>query len=211
MHKSLEPYLKLLEFWSMTVDKNTELVLHDMSGKKPSIVFIHNRHVSGRDIDAPLSAFAQQMLGDKSDTLIRPNYATIAADGRTLRTCSYFIRDDDNTLLGMICVNADISAYAEMAERMRELAALDAPPAAGAGEDSSVFLTSAAAVIQNNIREILTSMDAKVPLNRLTAQEKQQLIAKLHQNGVFNLKGSVARVAEAMGVSEPTIYRYLPK
>ena len=38
-----------------------------------------------------------------------------------------------------------------------------------------------------------------------------EIIRDLNNNGMFLLKGAVATVAEVMGVSEPSVYRYLQK
>ena len=48
-----------------------------------------------------------------------------------------------------------------------------------------------------------------VPPNRLTANEKLSVIREMDSRGVFLAKGSVNEVAEKLGSSKATIYRYL--
>ena len=45
--------------------------------------------------------------------------------------------------------------------------------------------------------------------NRLTAHEKLSVIREMDNRGVFLAKGSVMEVAEKLGSSKATIYRYL--
>ena len=43
------------------------------------------------------------------------------------------------------------------------------------------------------------------------AEEKEAVIQTLYRRGVFNTKGAVREIADALGISEPTVYRYLHK
>ncbi len=211
MHEKLKFYLNFAEFLGRSLDKNTEVVLHETVGDNPGIVYIYNGHVSGRQVGAPLSEFSQEMVNNKEDhSRFRVNYATVANDGSILRSSSFFIRDDDNTLLGIFCVNSNVSQYLQLSEQLRELAGLSLDEEVE-DDEAQIYLTSAKDVILENIQSILTDMNVNTPPNRLTAAEKQIVINMLHKRGIFNLKGSVAKVAAIMCVSEPTIYRYLPK
>ena len=43
------------------------------------------------------------------------------------------------------------------------------------------------------------------------SEEKEAVIQTLYRRGVFNTKGAVREIADALGISEPTVYRYLHK
>ena len=47
--------------------------------------------------------------------------------------------------------------------------------------------------------------------DRLTADEKTELIIDLYDSGVLDLKGAVAKTAQALRMSEQSIYRYVAK
>ena len=47
--------------------------------------------------------------------------------------------------------------------------------------------------------------------DKLSQSDRVEIIRDLNNNGMFLLKGAVATVAEVMGVSEPSVYRYLQK
>jgi len=47
--------------------------------------------------------------------------------------------------------------------------------------------------------------------DRLTPDEKTELIIDLYDSGVLDLKGAVAKTAQALRMSEQSIYRYVAK
>jgi predicted transcriptional regulator YheO len=51
----------------------------------------------------------------------------------------------------------------------------------------------------------------KIPPERLSSQEKIEVVRELNELGVFLLKGGVSQVAASLSISEPTVYRYLQK
>jgi predicted transcriptional regulator YheO len=58
-------------------------------------------------------------------------------------------------------------------------------------------------IIDNEINEI-----AKPP-EHFTKEERLEIIHSLNEKGIFFVKGAVHLVANALGISSPTIYRYL--
>lgn len=70
---------------------------------------------------------------------------------------------------------------------------------------------------QGNVSEVIRTLidkalegSTKAP-SKLSLQEKMSVIEELNENGLFLLKGSIPAIAMKLGVSEPTIYRYLSK
>ena len=53
--------------------------------------------------------------------------------------------------------------------------------------------------------------DYPVEVDRLTQDEKMEIMDILNRKGVFLLKGSVSHVAQTLHSSEASIYRYLGK
>ena len=46
-------------------------------------------------------------------------------------------------------------------------------------------------------------------LKKMGRQEKVELVEKLQEMGTFMVKGTIWEVADILGVSVPTVYRYL--
>ena len=62
----LQQYVKLTEFLGLALGPDYEVALHDLTDKNRSIIAIANKHVSGREIGAPLTNVALSVLMDKS-------------------------------------------------------------------------------------------------------------------------------------------------
>ena len=108
-HKTRTQYLLLAEFLAETLDSEYEIVLHDIVGNKDSIIYLANSHISGRSVGEPLGDRNYKFI---SDTTISNNDYIVSNQGITknnkvIRSSSFFIKDDDNNLTGMLCINFD--------------------------------------------------------------------------------------------------------
>lgn len=107
----LKKYIPLVEFISKVLGENSEVVLHDIKNPDNSIVAIENGSISGRKINGPLTDLALKIIKDKSykDKNYICNYKGNSKGNKIFRSSSYFLKDDNKELIGMICVNTDIS------------------------------------------------------------------------------------------------------
>ena len=71
------------------------------------------------------------------------------------------------------------------------------------------YPTSIAGATASIVSEVVSNYP--VPVERLTQDEKMEIMAALNRKGVFLLKGSVSYVAKELHSSEASIYRYLGK
>lgn len=205
-------YTELVHFLGKALGPNTEVVLQDISGQNARIVAIVNGHISGRKAGDGPSEFIMQMIDDKDYTdSHRVNFSSVAHGGKALRSSTYLIRDDHKNLQGMLCINTDISQYLTISEQVKQLAGIENFSEEQTDDNANIYLISARDAVLDNINGILREMNVEIPLSRLTAKEKQNLVVKLQEKGVFNLKGAVSEAANCLEVSEPTVYRYLTK
>ena len=205
-------YTDLIHFLGKALGSNTEVVLHDFCGEESTIVAIENGHISGRKVGDEPSEFTLQIINNKDyANSHRINFSSVAHGGKMLRSSTFFIRNEDKTLKGMICINMDVSAYAAISEQIRQLAGIVNVNTEAVEENANIYLVAAKDAILESLNSLATEMSIDIPFSRLTAKEKQSLVIKLQEKGLFNLKGAVAEVAGRLEVSEPTIYRYLTK
>ncbi|MHA7262863.1 helix-turn-helix transcriptional regulator [Arthrobacter sp. TMN-37] len=221
------PFLGIMDFLGALLGPRSEIVLHDTSDLSRSVVALTNGHVSGRTVGAPATDLVLKVLrnheGHDADYLA--NYLSESAAGRHFRSSTFFIRDPDRSVIGMLCINIDDTALVAARDALAASTATvditkDAGPA-DAGEARGSRLP-AGSPVQRVMERLSTSVDdltldsisrivaaQNVSPLRMTAEEKIAVVGDLDRAGVFLLKGAVARAAVVLEVSEPTIYRYL--
>lgn len=214
----LEHYKSLVYFLGDTLGSNYEVVLHIIDSKDSYIAAIANNHISGRTVNSPLTGLALQLIKEKkylkSDYLT--NYKAKTKSGLEIQGSTFFIKDKNGELEGLLCINFDASKFRELANNVLELANININPletpikkiAEEKEDDNDEYLE----VLSDNIKDIIYSiidpslLDSRV---NLSPEMKIDIIEKLDKKGVFQLKGSVSQVAEILNISDPSVYRYL--
>ncbi len=219
----IQRYMKLTEFLGSVLGPDYEVVLHDLGDADKSIIAIANGHVSGRTIGAPLTSVAlQSIINHSYETQdYRLNYVGVAGT-KLLRSSTFFVKDEEGRLVGMLCINFDDSRYRELSDRIlklrhpdifvetnfaynEEAAAVRAtPPSADSSEN---FPNSLTELTDHLLDEELQTREANG--ERLSHRDKLALVEILNAKGIFMMKGAVKYVAEKLGCSQTTIYRYL--
>lgn len=217
----LQQYVKLTEFLGLALGPDYEVALHDLTDKNRSIIAIANNHISGREIGAPLTNVALSILMDKSYETqdYRLHYSGVSVNGKRLRSSTMFIKQNGR-LIGMLCINFDDSRYQAVSEQIMNLChpdffakSLARPEADGGAPPQSpphrteTFRNSTEAVALDAISHELERLG--VSAERLTSDERLQIITALEESGIFLLKGSVKDVAAGLRCSQASVYRYL--
>ncbi len=143
------------------------------------------------------------------------NYLSRTASGEKLRSSTYFIKNENSELIGMLCVNILLSpdgmAVNNLADKLiNALVANHSIAGAVAVEEEKVvesLQTSIENVADSAIDKIVGEYD--MPVERMSINEKISIVQKLNANGVFKIKGAITKVASTLQASESTIYRYL--
>lgn len=222
----LEQYKILVEFLGKTLGPDYEVVLQDLTSHNNAIIAIANGHISGRSIGSPLTNAALQMLSskayEKNDYLY--NYKGITENGHALRSSTMFIKDSNGKPIGLLCINFDDSRYLEVSQLLQSIIhplnfdtkapQFDKTPAVTL-EDTSTQYTSMTEnfavdisslmqkIFEDSTSDLLTSPD------RLNQHERKEVMIKLNEQGLFQLKGAISFVAKKFSCSSATVYRYL--
>ncbi|MFU0833585.1 MAG: putative transcriptional regulator YheO, contains PAS and DNA-binding HTH domains [Oscillospiraceae bacterium] len=216
--KILRPYISLVEFLGKVLGPDYEIALHEINANSQSIIAIANGHISGRKVGAPITNLALKIIKEQAykshDYLL--NYKGVSKSGKILRSSTIFIKDENDELVGMLCINFDASRYRDISRQILQLCNL---PAESVEEEVPPELPNALPdMVENfpdNIGEMIENVietclpDNKIHPKRLTQAEKIKIVDLLNKRGVFLLKGAVSQVAKRLHCSEPTIYRYL--
>ena len=207
MNETVRRFLPMVDFLEQILGKNSEIVLHDFSDPDHAIVEIRNGIVS------PATDLALKIMHDPKyrDLPFITGYEGRGAGGKTLESATYFIRED-NEIVGMLCVNTDLSTVRSINTMAQQLmACFDAAPTRTEPAPIEVesLSESTQELIDRSIAELLSARGLDVA--SLGQSDRVDVIRHLNGNGVFMLKGAVACAATALGISEPSVYRYLQK
>lgn len=207
MEKKLEPYKVMVDFLADYLGENTEVVLHDLANPKSSIVAIRNGHISGREIGGGITNYARDLLIKKA-YLEKPytsNYRGMSPRGNIIRSTTYFILDEYGEPIGLLCLNMDCQRFAEARDILEALITVEPVKKDTDGDEN--FNIDVKELVYNNISRVLPSNHGD--LRKMGKQEKIDLVEKLQGLGTFMVKGTIWHVANMLGVSVPTVYRYL--
>jgi predicted transcriptional regulator YheO len=204
LHPILKSILPLVEGLANTFGKNCEVVLHDVRNPDHSIVAIANGHVTNRTVGGPMSEYGLEALrkGDFSNHKI--NYMKKTNDGRIVKSTSLYIKDENQHIIGYLCINYDISELKVVKSILNDFMSIS--------ESQSDAITDSYGDTVNDVLERIVDKTLEAtgkPAAFLSKEEKVNMVQLLESKGVFLVKGAIDYVAKILCVSRYTIYNYL--
>ena len=223
----LSQYTRLVEFLGHVLGPDYEIILHEILPEQSRVAAIANGGISGRDVGAPITNAALRMIMQKqyeSNNYII-NYTGQLSNGKTLRSSTMFIKDGGK-LVGLLCVNFDDSRFHEVSDTILRLVHPDdfvhrhyfpddapakqpAAPQHAAVQPAEHFQSDMNGLMEELFDTVTKSVS--VPLDRLTQAERTQIIARLYDQGMFELRGAVQFTVHKLACSQASIYRYIKK
>lgn len=208
LHEILRRYFPIADYIAAVNGKRCEVLIHDVSNINHSICYIVNGHITGRTVGGSITNYAFELLQNEvykhRDSVT--NYPGRTPDGKKmLRSSTFFIRDDEGEVIGLLCVNIDITNLLRVRDFVDESLMTDAQQ----NEAPERFDT----VVDDVVHDIINSvvLESGLQLVESDTDQKSVLINTLEAKGVFKFKGAVATVANVLGVSPQTVYRHLNK
>ncbi|MCI9340215.1 MAG: hypothetical protein HFG94_06065 [Dorea sp.] len=221
----LQQCISIVEFLGSALGQDYEVVLHDLDTDPPAIAAITNGHISGRTIGSPVTDAALQMLSSRAyeTNNFVCNYKGLTEDGHILRSSTLFIKDSAGKPIGLLCINFDDSRFQELQGTLLstihpgdfldpETDRISPPIPKDASAPSGVTLTENFPVdISSLMQKIFDDATVSLPtsIDRLNQYERKEIIERLNEQGLFQLKGAISFVAKKFSCSTATIYRYL--
>jgi predicted transcriptional regulator YheO len=211
--EELRRYFPIADYIAAINGSNCEVLIHDLSDLSHSICHIVNGHVTNREVGGSITNYALELLQNKVYETQQSvtNYTGTTREGRRiLRSSTYFIKDEKGEVIGLLCVNIDITDLLRAHDLLSDLVVINPARRQDAPEAEKSFERFDGSV-DSIVREIIDTviLESGLKLVDSTTSEKQALIGRMEAKGVFKFKGAVGRVADVLGVSSQTIYRYL--
>lgn len=213
-------YINLMNFMSKTVGPDYEIILVDTRHESIKIIEIVNGAMTGRDIN-DIPPLVEKAVEEKEyleyDYII--NRTSYGPHGKALRSSMFFIKDQDNNLNGILCVNFDDSRFKNLSDQLFNLCHPDVyfkdnteaqdrdnsqDIKYGTKKEEKIRLEK---TLEEQIDEELSNLT--IPIDRMNQDDKVNIIKRLDDKGIFLIKGAVNIVSEKMDSSQASIYRYL--
>lgn len=210
LNKYVRRYVALVDFLADALGTNTEVVLHDLTDWSCSVAAIRNGEISGRKIGSPISDLALKILKETEHTPASyiTNHEGFGSNGATLKSSTFFIRDDKGNPVGMLCLNFNYDAIIQAKEALDLLVSqMNISMATSEAYPREYLPADVKHLIESQIRNIYPDYTQKG--YGLSKADKIHIVSRLNDEGTFLMKGAVGIVSEYIGVSSPTIYRYL--
>jgi len=210
LNKEIKKFISIVDFLGEVLGKNTEIILHDLTNYEHSVVHIVNGHISKRKIGDSITDFMLDFISTKSkdnDNFIC-KYSSQTSDGKLLYSSTYFIKDDNNNIVGALGLNSDYEEYKKTLSFFSSLLP-------NYIDDKIISLNNIKENLSSDSQSLTLSKIDKVieqfqiPPQRMNKDEKMQVISALNSCGIFNLRGAVQEVAKKLHMSDPSVYRYL--
>ena len=205
MHELLTSLIPVAETIGRTFGKSCEVVLHDLTTPENSVVYTVNGTVTGRREGQPFDHLIKFVLLNKNfknDYTV--NYVFETQDGRKIKSSSALIRDKKEEVIGMLCINYDMTLFNRIREELDVFlpSSLDEPGMTG---PESMIDQNVSTIVDGLIDNIIDSRRRK----DLTRQDNLEIIRFMDDKGIFLVKGAIDKVAAGLGLSKVTIYGYL--
>ena len=212
IHPILKSLIPITETISSMFGKNCEVVLHDFSGPKNSIIKIENGHVTGRKVGDPITDFALVALkkggfGEQKDDKVL-NYETKTKDGKIIKSCSVLVKDENNIIIGCLCLNYDMTAHLMFEKILNGFCNMTKTNSQGEGlKTGETFATDVSEVLENIMSKAIEEINR--PVSLMQKEENLRVVEIVDEKGGFMIKGSIEQMAKKLNVSRFTIYNYL--
>lgn len=177
-----------------------ETLVHDMGVPSHPILSIYNGHVSGREVGSTMDIMGIGLeLDEQAATTDQVNLAASTPDGRQTKSSTFhMIGEGYNLALG---INFDYTSLVFANRILTDLmrAQSDLRSALWQPGDS------------RQLADLFDQCAAQLgkPLDALNKADRLKVVALLRERSAFSYRKSVPYVAERLGVSRYTIYKYL--
>jgi predicted transcriptional regulator YheO len=198
MSAVLNRYIPIADAVALLLAPQAEVVVHNLDTQQ--IHYIANAFSKRRPGDPSLTEAGPEL--DLSDDVIGP-YPKTNVDGRRLKSITTVLRDDAGRSVGLLCINLDVEAFSKLADHIQALIAIP------------VHEPKPALLFDGDWREHVNGLVARflnqrrATLSGLTSADRDDLLAALHAEGIFEIRNVTPYVADVLGLSRATIYNRL--
>ncbi len=198
----LDSYTEVVEGLSNYLGEGYELVLHSLESLEHSVIKIINGYHTGRSEGAPITDLALKMLEEirSSDGPNYISYFTKNKKGESLKSSTIAIRGEGGRIIGLLCINFYLNTS------LQEVISSFVPPQSDPHRSES-FVNNADDLILQTALQVRTEVMENPLIS--AGNKNREIVSRLFDQGIFNLKDGVIKTANALGISKNTVYMHI--
>jgi len=199
----LESFKKIMHFIAHLIPGDCEIVLHKIEEETCIIEEIINPVVTGRSKGQFTDVLGLYHSEEHAHEDFSETRYYTSKNGSTVKANTFFIKNNEGSLIGMMCINMNVSVLVDTHNWIVGFMEGFVPKAMEADESHDTIEGYTFKTIDQVIQE------SKIEPARMSAEEKISILRILDSKGVFRVKGTMNYISKQLNISEPTLYRYL--
>ncbi len=199
----LYSYIPVIDGLAKYLSSSYELVLHSLEDFDHSVICIYNGEHTGRMVGAPITDLALNLLEQiekgHTDSIV---YFSKNAKGEPLKSTTLAIRGEGKKVIGLLCINMYMNTpFIDLLNSFIPDLSVN----------SSMIVETYTQNPEELIETTLKAERASVMADNtiLPSNKNKIIIERMYDKGIFQLKDSVLKVEELMGISKNTIYMHI--
>ena len=204
-YRILESYKLFIYGLSAYLGDAYEIVLHSLGNLEKSVIYIVNGEHTGRKIGAPITDLALRMYDsiqeEENDFIV---YNSKNKKGEPLKSATIAIRGENHKIIGLVCINMYLNTS------FFDVLTSFVPSSVNFMHKNNIdesFSSDTDDLIKTAIEEVKDIVVADASI--LPSSKNKVIVEKLYDRGIFNLKDSIIKVENLLGISKNTIYMHI--
>lgn len=193
----------------------SEVVLHSLENYESSAIIIAGENTK-RKVGAPITDLALNMLSriSVSEETNFLTYFTKSKSQTKMKSSTIAIYGENKRIIGLLCINYNLEcklddfiknfSYPEKADEDVNLINFNSSEKSSMVEN---FTNSIDELIEEKVEKIKIKIDNNEEISN--NNKNKEIIKILYEEGIFNIKDGVIRVAKKMNISKNTVYLHI--
>ena len=202
----LESHKGIVDGIALFMGSYCEIALHSLEVPDKAVIKIINNQHTNREVGSPLSDHGVQLLLDFQAHRIQQTscYTTISSKGEPMRSV-FTVITNAGRAIGLLGINFNMKV--PLSEFISTFSLFNNCAQPVGGESQYSASNSIEELVHNAVSGVVRkiSSDVSIPNH----EKNKYIVFGLHENGIFDIKGSVILVAEELHLSKFTIYSYI--
>lgn len=204
----LNSYSMMLEGLSKYLGEGYEIVLHSLEDYGNSAVKIMHGSHTGRTKGAPVTDLAMNYLEEikkNPDDSTGITYFTHNKKGQSLKSVTIPVRGENNRIIGLLCINFNL--HTSLLEYIHNFVDGETNEEQQWETRKENFSSTSVELLENMIQEMRREVMEDLTVS--SVNKNKEIIQRLYEKGLFNMKDAVAKAADILGISKNTVYLHL--